>query len=116
MTKYNLREASKHGVPEPRDGYEQRKVLYKKYNAALIKGWSKRVDDGVEYFDKDFVLCERLIVVEKDDNNTFLATTPNVPEAVGVGDTPEEATADLEVAVEIVAEIKKKRVGKLKDD
>ena len=50
------------GVPEAREGFEQRLVVHRKYKAALAKGWVKRSDN--QYVDNDFILCERLIAVE----------------------------------------------------
>mgnify|MGYP001586078250 CR=1 FL=1 len=60
-------------VPEPKEGYEQRKVAYRKYNEAYAKGWRIRNDNGLEYHGGDSILCERLIeisavVVGGDEN------------------------------------------------
>ncbi len=111
MTTYNLREASKHGVPTPRDGYEQRKVLYKKYNAAVIKGWSKRVDDGVEYTDKDFILCERLIVQHFPEGGVIEVPENSVLAVIDLDKPIDPQIEELEEFL-VPPQTKKKRVNK----
>lgn len=56
MTKFKDQPGNK-GLPEPREGYQQCKVIHRKYNEAIQRGWVKRLDNP--WSDTDFVLCER---------------------------------------------------------
>ena len=48
------------GVPEPKAGYEQRKVLFEKYQDAIAKGWLSRLKDtGERYMTQGCVIMER---------------------------------------------------------
>ena len=62
MTTFDPNAAGNKGIPTPKEGYEQRRVSYRKYNDAYGKGWRIRNDDGNEYHGGDAILCERLIV------------------------------------------------------
>lgn len=83
MTKFKDMPGNK-GLPEPRDGYEQCKVIHRKYNEAIERGWVKRLDKP--WSDIDFVLCERKI---KD------LTYDNIVE------TLKESLEPLDVVVEV---------------
>lgn len=107
----NLREASKFGIPEAREGYEQRKVAYRKYNEAIVKGWTKRIDDGKEYTDKDFILCERLIVRHFPEGGVIEIPTNSV---LAIIDLERPIDPQIEVLEKSLIPIKanRKRVNK----
>ena len=57
---FNPQAAGNKGVPEPRVGHEQRKVIFTKYQEAITKGWSSRLKDtGERYMTQGCVIMER---------------------------------------------------------
>lgn len=55
-------------VPEPKIGYEQRKISHHKYKIAVRKGWIQRKDeDGRTYDGHDYILCERKLKLTYDN-------------------------------------------------
>lgn len=60
--KFDPKSAGNKGIPEPREGYEQRKVNYRNYHNAISKGFSPRLIGKMQVSGHDWILCERAIV------------------------------------------------------
>ncbi len=90
MIVFNQTAPGNKGVPEPKPGYEQRKVSHRKYSAAKAKGWERRVDDnGKVYDDREFVLCERPIKIEATERvlDMVILDDPLFGKSIAASDT-----------------------------
>ena len=68
------------GVPEPRPGYEQRKVLPVNYAKMVQKGYSVRFDDhNNEILIGEFMLCERPLSAVVEFEYKSDDTAPTLP-------------------------------------
>lgn len=119
MTQTFSQQPGNRSIPEPREGYEQRKVVHRKYNDAIAKGWCKRTD--VVWTDREFVLCERKVVINELESMVFMITNAaeefitnpeSHPEILAAGIQSSEFVEVLKEpndTIEIASPTKKKR-------